>query len=81
MSELLLFLIKKYQRYLSFDHGFIGGIFPNTRFCRFTPSCSQYTYESIEKHGALRGLYYGSKRLFRCNIFSTPSMGTHDPVI
>src|SRR2546430_4731660 len=34
--------------------------------CRFTPSCSQYTLEAVERHGALRGSWVGVKRLLRC---------------
>jgi uncharacterized protein len=35
--------------------------------CRFTPSCSQYTIEALEKHGAGRGLSLGIKRFLKCH--------------
>ena len=35
--------------------------------CRFYPTCSHYTYESIEKHGLLKGLFLGIKRLMKCH--------------
>jgi hypothetical protein len=45
--------------------------------CRFYPSCSQYLLIAIERHGALRGLLFGARRLLRCNNFFD---GGYDPV-
>ena len=45
--------------------------------CRFTPSCSHYTSEAIEKHGPIKGIYLGVKRLSKCR----PGGGQgYDPV-
>jgi len=38
--------------------------------CRFVPSCSEYTYEAVEKYGILKGFWLGFKRVLRCNPFS-----------
>ncbi|WP_084251581.1 membrane protein insertion efficiency factor YidD [Kosmotoga arenicorallina] len=45
--------------------------------CRFTPTCSTYMYQSIERFGFFRGLLLGTWRVLRCNPFNP---GGNDPV-
>lgn len=35
--------------------------------CRFIPTCSEYTYQAVEKYGAIKGLWLGIKRISRCH--------------
>lgn len=45
--------------------------------CRFTPTCSQYGLEAVQRHGAARGGWLLVKRLARCQPFCK---GGYDPV-
>jgi len=45
--------------------------------CKFYPSCSNYAYEAIARHGAQRGCLLAMKRLLRCHPFKK---GGFDPV-
>lgn len=45
--------------------------------CRFTPTCSTYTIQAVEKYGVLRGAFKGLLRLLRCHPFSR---GGYDPL-
>jgi len=68
MQKFLLFMIRAYQLTLSPYFG---------QHCRFTPSCSRYTAEAIERYGPLRGSWLGIKRIVRCQPFCE---GGDDPV-
>lgn len=45
--------------------------------CRFEPTCSRYSLEALERHGALAGSYLTVHRLLRCHPLCA---GGHDPV-
>ena len=76
MKYLLIGLIAVYQKTLSPDHGLLKGQFPYGA-CRFHPTCSEYTKQSIRKFGAVKGTWQGMKRLGRCHPWRR---GGHDPV-
>jgi uncharacterized protein len=78
MRNLVVFFIRIYQKTLSLDHGFLGKLFPNTRSCRFVPSCSDYTAQAVSKYGSIKGLWMGSQRLSRCNPWNHDD--PYDPV-
>jgi len=68
VKRLFIKLIRFYQKHIS-------PAFPPC--CRFTPTCSQYAIEAIEKYGALKGGALAVWRILRCNPFCR---GGYDPV-
>ncbi len=69
MKKILILLIKGYRKFIS----------PyKTPCCRFTPTCSQYAIEALEKYGFFKGGWMAFWRLMRCNPFSGRS--GYDPV-
>ncbi len=68
MSKLFLWVIKFYQTCIAPLKG------PT---CRFYPTCSQYTYEAVEKYGIIKGVFMGMRRILCCHPFHP---GGYDPV-
>lgn len=68
MKNLMIWLIRWYQTSIS-------PLTPPS--CRYTPTCSQYTLEAIQKYGALKGLWLGIKRIARCHPWGGSG---YDPV-
>lgn len=54
---------------------FISPVIPNS--CRYYPTCSEYTAESLKKHGIVKGGYLSIKRILSCNPWGGHG---HDPV-
>lgn len=68
MYRIVIFIIKAY-RYV------ISPLFPAS--CRFTPTCSAYSTEALNKYGFFKGVYLSVRRIFKCHPFHP---GGYDPV-
>jgi putative membrane protein insertion efficiency factor len=68
VRSVLIAVVRVYQL-------FLGPLLPSA--CRFTPSCSTYAIEALEKHGAWRGFLLSIRRIGRCHPFH---VGGYDPV-
>ncbi|OGK12263.1 membrane protein insertion efficiency factor YidD [Candidatus Roizmanbacteria bacterium RIFCSPHIGHO2_02_FULL_37_15] len=67
MKSVILTLIRFYQK-TNFFHGAIARqLFLTDKVCRFVPTCSEYTYQAVEKYGSVKGLFLGFKRIIRCH--------------
>lgn len=65
MKRFILWLIRLYHQY------------PTQSVCRFVPTCSDYTYEAIDRYGTIIGLWLGLKRILKCHPWNA---GGFDPV-
>ena len=68
MKALLIALVRGYRLLLS---PWLGGA------CRFSPTCSLYAIEALQRHGAGAGSYLAARRIARCH---PGCAGGHDPV-
>lgn len=68
VKKIIILLIRGYQIYISPLSG------PH---CRYTPTCSQYALEAVEKYGVVKGGFLACKRILRCHPFAR---GGYDPV-
>lgn len=64
----LLVLIKLYQN-------FISPLLPST--CRYSPTCSEYSKQSLVKFGLIKGSIVSIKRIIKCNPWGGSG---YDPV-
>lgn len=69
IKRLMLGVIRLYRKYVSPMHA---------PCCRFTPTCSTYAMQAIEKYGALKGGYLALRRVLRCHPFYKGDL--NDPV-
>lgn len=68
MRHLLIGLVRLYQLIIS----------PHLpKSCRYHPTCSQYSIEAFQEHGAIKGFWLTLKRILRCHPWSK---GGYDPV-
>ncbi len=69
LKKTAIAMIRFYQKYLSplkvYTH------------CKYTPTCSEYAAQAIQKYGVLKGGLMAVWRILRCNPFAK---GGYDPV-
>ena len=68
MKRILIAVLRFYKRYIS-------PLLPDA--CIYTPTCSEYAMEAIQKHGVIKGMGLAIWRVLRCNPFAK---GGYDPV-
>ena len=68
INVVLMGVVKAYRFFLS---PWLGSA------CRFTPTCSQYALQALDRHGPAAGSYLAARRLLRCH---PACAGGHDPV-
>jgi putative membrane protein insertion efficiency factor len=68
VSRVLILPIRLWQ--LTFSQ-----VLPPT--CRYSPSCSAYTIEALRRHGPVKGLWLGVRRIARCHPWGSSG---YDPV-
>ncbi|RKX43150.1 MAG: membrane protein insertion efficiency factor YidD [Thermotogae bacterium] len=68
MKRIVLAILRFYRKYIS-------PLKPPS--CRFTPTCSAYAVQAVERFGVLRGLCLAARRILRCNPLNP---GGVDPV-
>jgi len=69
IRNLFIFMIKLYRKYIS--------PLKRTPSCIYTPTCSSYAMEALEKYGVFKGTYLAVRRVLRCHPFHK---GGYDPV-
>lgn len=77
MKKLVLVAIRFYKKTEVFHLPLFRTLFLTDRICRFEPTCSEYTYQAIEKYGVVKGSVLGLKRIIRCHPWGTYG---YDPV-
>lgn len=76
-KKFLLNLIKLYQKSSLYKNKLLKRMFLTDGVCRFRPTCSEYTYQAINRYGIIYGIVLGLKRITRCHPFTK---GGFDPV-
>lgn len=77
MKKLALAAIRFYQKTEWFHGAIARQLFLTDKVCRFYPTCSEYTYQAIEKYGIAKGFFLGLKRIVRCHPWNK---GGFDPL-
>lgn len=77
MKKFALIAIKAYQKSWLFRSPLLKFLFLSDAACRFRPTCSDYTYQAVERYGIIRGSLLGLKRITKCHPWNK---GGYDPL-
>jgi len=77
MKFIILALIRFYQKTSFFHKTLFKTLFISDSVCRYQPTCSNYTYQAVEKYGTVKGLFLGLKRIIHCHPWAK---GGYDPL-
>jgi hypothetical protein len=76
-KKYILILISVYKKTENFRKELAMHLHLAPTDCIFKPTCSEYTYQAVEKYGVIQGLWLGFKRVLRCR---PGNRGGYDPV-
>ncbi len=77
MKKIILSLIILYQKSWFVRSPLLKTLFLTDASCRFQPTCSEYTYQAINKYGIIQGSWLALRRILRCHPFTK---GGFDPI-
>lgn len=78
MKNLVLGAIRVYQKSGLVRSTILKNLYLSDSACKFQPTCSEYTYQAVEKYGSLKGILLGLKRIIRCHPWAK---GGYDPLV
>lgn len=78
MKRILIYLIRAYQKFPILDNPISHSLLGPSSVCRYSPRCSDYAIDAMQKYGFLKGGWMALKRIARCNPYTK---GGFDPVV
>ncbi len=70
MKNIIIKIVKLYQKYLSPDHSFWAKKMNNPPYCKHIPSCSEYMIETLDKKWVIKWVLKWTWRILRCMPFT-----------
>lgn len=77
MKRIAIYLIRTYQKFPLLDNPISHALLGPPSVCRYSPSCSHYAIDAVEKYGIIKGGWLAIKRIARCNPYAK---GGFDPL-
>jgi putative membrane protein insertion efficiency factor len=74
-KNIAIAMVMAYQATLSPDHSWLKARFPHG-YCKFYPSCSEYSKQAFIAHGFVKGFYLSLKRIIKCHPWAESKVDT-----